>query len=489
MHPSTSPTRLSHLTCLLCIGLVAVVTGCGSVPKPRSVPAYGVATSSPLGPSYVLLPLPTEDDDLLGRVLPSAPDPARSLEEIAQPNPCLDKLALAKTTPSMGTYQDAEELAVGGHAHAMLGIYGFAGDAQHATHFFYKIETQRRSTRASTPEYVACCQEKGCGYGYVSALVFGEGEYATAEEDSGQGQASVLIAAAGGTASVKILHRRKVRGWLAALVSVPAQAGNKQLSALGVEQQIGGDTQSMTEEVKSLYEKDRVDVESQGGSDYVFKAGGATITENEFVRRFNTVTGSDELNDLDRHRGGTVSYVTGVGLLAAGAAALTYGVATGNRHCKADDAGVNGDGTLTSCASATQSSGLACAKMDGGKCTMWYDPEKTTWDTSRNAPIVLGALGVLIGGGVLVAVLVEPYQGTPTDHFLTRHDALLYADRYNRSLIHRLVRDVQRARTTTGTGRVDSYAIAHGTPRTDAVVPQTIRFNIGVSGIALEGIF
>ena len=64
----------------------------------------------------------------------------------------------------------------------MLGAFGFAGDARQASYFVYRIRTDKRKGTTDTNEYVQCCRENQCGYGFVSALVYGDGEYATAEE-------------------------------------------------------------------------------------------------------------------------------------------------------------------------------------------------------------------------------------------------------------------------------------------------------------------
>ena len=196
-----------------------LLSGCSS-PPPRAPSQPAGERPSPLGPSYVLAALPSDDDSLLGRVIEQLPSGGRSLEEVSRANPCADKLAEPKFVPSVATFEDAEELALGGKASATLGTFGFSGDIARATHFVYKLETERRVSRIDTADYEACCKENACGYGYVSALVYGAGEYATAEETKGAASANVVFATAEGSAALKILHRRSVRGWVAALVKV-----------------------------------------------------------------------------------------------------------------------------------------------------------------------------------------------------------------------------------------------------------------------------
>lgn len=216
----------------------------------------------------------------------------QSLEEVARPNPCADKLTEAKTLPSVATFDDAEELAVGGKASATLGTFGFSGDASRATHFVYKLETEKRASRVDSADYEACCKEKGCGYGFVSALVYGSGEYATAEETSGSAGVNIAFAKAEGTASLKVLHKRNVKGWVAALIRVTDQskAPGVTVGALGDPSAYGITLSESTlpEQVKKRYELDKVAL--QGRRPIV---GGADISENEFLRRYATRVGDD----------------------------------------------------------------------------------------------------------------------------------------------------------------------------------------------------
>ena len=179
---------------LSCLAVLPILAGCGAAaPFHPSSPA-DVAAGSPLGPSYMLVPLPSDDEALLGRVLLDVPDNGRSLEEVSRPNECADKLTPKKEGPLASTFEDAQELSAGGKARAALGAFGFEGDAQTATHFYYKLDVNKRVAQADTTDYVACCKEKGtCGYGFVSTLVYGDGEYATATENSGDAKFNLPI--------------------------------------------------------------------------------------------------------------------------------------------------------------------------------------------------------------------------------------------------------------------------------------------------------
>src|SRR5690606_13792108 len=104
-------------------------------------------------------------------------------------------------------FEYAEELAGSASAGALLGTFGFSADARRATHFVYELGTDRRVSVVDTAAYAACCAEKGCGYGYVSALVHGSGEYATGEESAASGGVDIpAIASASGQVSLRVLN-------------------------------------------------------------------------------------------------------------------------------------------------------------------------------------------------------------------------------------------------------------------------------------------
>ena len=107
----TRPRSVAGLTAL------SVLAGCGTMaPFHPTTPNEAAATGSPLGPSYILVPLPNDDDSLLGRVLLDVPDKGRALDEVSRPNECADKLTPKKEGPIASTFEDGQELAAGGKA-------------------------------------------------------------------------------------------------------------------------------------------------------------------------------------------------------------------------------------------------------------------------------------------------------------------------------------------------------------------------------------
>lgn len=409
-----------RLSVVLAPLLLAAAAGC-IAPEPRLPSAK--SGSSPLGPSYVLMPLPSDDDSMLGRILEKPPEPGRSIEEVSAPNPCAAELGPPRSARLVSSFEDAEELSLGAKARATLGVYGFEGDVGRATHFVYTIETERRVARTDTVEYLACCREKGCGYGYVSALVYGTGEYATGEET--HAKASVKVAIAGGEAStqVKILHRRKVRGWIAALVTITDPSKKRgSIGVLGDDEPTIVPGPSPSDVAKRVYELDAIRVEGAGDR-YVFKDGrGDAIKENEFARRFRGLTGSRELDHVVRRRNWARLGLSGA-LTGTSLAVMVAGLANLGTHCVSDGA-------------------YGCAE----------------WSSDGGAPIaVTGAIFAAGFGAWFLVELAGRYDGADTSHALTDRDAHLYADQYNVALSRKAARDVERSRARATGARVAPF--------------------------------
>lgn len=181
--------------------------------------AHDFQQSNPLGASFWLVPVPSEGTELLGRAFVRPPEAAFSLEEQSQPNPCEAQLSAAAPAEMSNHYESAIDLRSFGGASAMLGLYGFSGRAGSASHLLYKVSTARKLTRLDTNDYVSCCQLNDCGWGYVSALIYGEGEYVSASEAAASGSATYQVVTAEGQASYQALDRKQIRGWLAAVLT------------------------------------------------------------------------------------------------------------------------------------------------------------------------------------------------------------------------------------------------------------------------------
>jgi hypothetical protein len=413
---------------------LSVLPGCGSTPVSRLNTARDASSASPLGPSYVLIPLPGEEDTLLGRILPALPEPGRALEEVARPNPCAKFLSDAKSSALSSNFEDAQELTAGAKASATLGTFGFGGDVDHATHFIYKLNTQKKVSRTDTTEYEECCAKKACGYGYVSALIYGDGEYATGEETGASATVDVAFASATGTTRLKVIHKRKVKGFLAAVVNITATAPDKaaearKMTPFGAGFDVDIKEEGDSEMVKAVINKEKMSVESKG-HDYFFKDGaGEIVTENEFARRFQKITGSDELGDVvsRRNRGSMVSSTIAIVVGGAGVGVGIPLMLSGCSSCVMGSSGATSDGTY-------------------------------------KAGIFSLSIGGLIGGigaYVLIAGLLsdKAYDGSETDHKLTEIDARVYVTQYNKALLKKTVKELQKAKARDAKAPLPTFQI------------------------------
>jgi hypothetical protein len=416
--PVLSPWSAFALAVALALGV-----GCGSTPRPRTnAPTAAAEPASPLGPSFVLLPVPSDDEALLGRILSAPPEPGRDLDAVSSPNPCADKLAPASSAAMQNTFEDAKELSVGARARAVLGMFGLNAEAQHATHFFYRVTTERRAARTDTAEYAACCKEKGCGYGYVSALVYGSGEYASGQEGSASAGVDVAVVSGQGTTALKILQKKKVKGWLAAVVKVTDANAGAKLGTLGSAQAVADKDLELPAQVQALYEGNKITLARNGAEadDYVFQDGrGKALTENDFVARFRDATGSRELDDVEGRRNWASVIVWG-SITGLSTAAILAGTVFAPKECEHER--------------YTTDRGTECLRE--GRET--------------NVPLLgVGAVGGLVGGYFLVRALFN-HDGGTGDHRLTEYDARLYAARHNRALFKKAVRDVERNNAEPG---------------------------------------
>lgn len=374
-----------------------VLAACGgSVPPPRTGEA-DTPRGNPLGPSYVLIALPTEDDALLGRVIPDVPDPGQTLEAVSRPNPCGDELAPPKETPLANTFEYAEELGGNQSAGAILGSFGFGADATQATHFLYTVRTQKRLAVSDTNEYEACCKEKSCGYGFVSALIYGDGEYATGAEATGSVSGGVpLVASASGGVQVKTLEKKKVKGWIAAVVTVTDRSKGKTLGVLATESAARASAEMLDADVRAMLELERITTDlkpgADDGDDWTFIQGRQPLTEPEFARHFKRVTGSSELDHLVYRRNLGTTIKDGVLFGAAG-----------------------------TCVAGTAVAGATDA---GG----WY-----------LLTVACGVAAIPFGVGFTIDLL-NP-EGDPTDHDLGESEARRYTTRYNQLVLKKVLRD------------------------------------------------
>lgn len=412
------------------IGLPALALACS--PAPYHPPRTAQAEASPLGPSFVLLPVPNEDDSLLGRVLYELPEAGRSIEETSRPNPCLAALEEPRRTPMANSYEDAQDVSVNAQARAMLGVFGFSGDANSASHFVYKLSTDQRVARTDTTDYQKCCAEtQGCGIGFVSALIHGEGQYATGEETAAQGAVTVPMAGVGGGVRLKVLHKRNVKGYIAAMVTLTDDGKKNVLGPLG----IAAVEPTVPERVRVEYEQDKVRIHELPNGEWMFlTARNGAITENEFARRYQTLTGDTDLKPVEQRRNTTAVVVTGA-LTAASLYGVYWSATNLTKPCTKDELGCVEHNTSPA---KPQPPGTECTQRDEstGVCQSYVDPNETTTNVWGIVGLSVLSPIALLTGSVFIVSLVNG-DGMPDSHVLNQDDARLYVTRYNRAVLRK----------------------------------------------------
>jgi hypothetical protein len=145
-----------------------------------------------------------------------------------------------------------------------------------------------------------------------------------------------------------------------------------------------------------------------GPTDFWFCHGGGSMTENEFIRRFEALTGSREAHWALRLRNKTTLIVSAV-LGAGGVAIAAWGLSRPTRPCNPVGDAMN-DNCLT-----------------GGV----FDPSKSTLDL---LPLLVGLGGATLWLVTTAVVAGSRYDGTFTDHDLSRVAAVAMAAKYNAAL-------------------------------------------------------
>ena len=186
------------------------------------------------------------------------------------------------------------------------------------------------------------------------------------------------------------------------------------------------DASSLSGAAKTKFESEKIEVvdSDSNASSYAFTTRDGEISKEEFVRRYDDVTGSTELDEADKRNPGTPLVVAGVAVLVASVAGGIAILAQNQNHS-------------TTCSSS-------------------YPPDcgnqsASSSNTSLVGSVVLSGVG-LAGLGLIFAGTHANHKG----HELSRETAERYVSRYNRALL----RDVLR-RADSGAPRAGS---ASGTP-------------------------
>jgi hypothetical protein len=157
---------------------------------------------------------------------------------------------------------------------------------------------------------------------------------------------------------------------------------------------------------RAMYDEGQLSVDRERGAlSYILRDGlGRAVTENEFVRRYQKVTGSAELADYDRNRHGRAI----IGFSVVGSLSVVLLFAGGALLSSAKDCGVSDRNGLSTC------------------------------DTGV-AFLVLGTLSLPVGLiGLVAAAGAGPDGSAEDEHFLSVAAARVLVARYNRALLARL---------------------------------------------------
>lgn len=322
--------------------LVPFAVGCAGAPPPvvhaRVAPLQRAA---PLAPDQHVTREPL-DPSMLGQRLTERYDAKRPLHDQLSENPC--KMHLVE-----GDAPDTVVQARGYRA----GVY-------------YDLTLRGGVERRATEAYATCCREQDCGVGYLRALEHGAGTLTVVSPTSAGGNSDVALAddTAGTYEELTFSSApRKVRGWVTLRISSAAQADPSRAP------------HPAAIEIRA----------NDNGLGFAYWSAQGPISENEFVRRYETVTGSLVLHDYLRPRNHRkLAWFSGAAAVVTAATAATL---------------------------------LAVAEPG----------------IDRDVPAagVIGVSALLVLQTVLMAV--EPYDGYDS-RLLGLEEARLFASRYNRAL-------------------------------------------------------
>ena len=194
---------------------------------------------------------------------------------------------------------------------------------------------------------------------------------------------------------------------------------------LGEYEQSQAVEQSLSERVRVMYERERLNI-CGTGTEFKFCDVNAAITENEFIRRYHKLTSSRELDHALKMRNkAAIGVWTAFGL--AGIGVMAYGLATLDHTCAVGET-ANG-----------------CAKKDpstGNLPTTVRDSTSEDLAYVGGGVHILSSLIFLIYGGL-------KFDGLPTSHLITEYDARMYVEKYNRALQRRIRADLVAGHPTS----------------------------------------
>lgn len=254
-------------------------------------------------------------------------------------------------------------------------------------YFYFRVRVLRRLEMTAGANYEKCCAEKGCGVGFVRSLAFGDGEVSFASATLPGGRADVALDDADAPLELELGNVRRVHGYVAFALASTSFGGPPAVLP----------SEPPRPSADADYLADRFEVRDVPGNadQYAFCTQTDCVSENGFVQRYRERTGSHELDDFDRDRARDAR-VAGAILSVLGVASLALGVA-------------------------------AIETADEGKTRDDQDGMRVAGGIGLGTGIVTSAIGLTL--------LIEPRDGSPFDHFISKVDAKRFVLRFNRSLL------------------------------------------------------
>ncbi len=195
-----------------------------------------------LGDDALLIPIPSEDDTLIGKV--QIPRQKAQLTEVDfQANPCLKQLTL-KDFKAERVVRDTRRFQTDINGSAIIQVVQVGASLSQVTDYQYEFSVSRKLVADDTVEYAQCCARLrgGCGNHFVRELYYGEGVYRLLRNIKAGVSAGVpLLAQGSAEAQYGVLGEQRFRGFFAYKIKeTPAPPPEKMESRVGTLPTDGG---------------------------------------------------------------------------------------------------------------------------------------------------------------------------------------------------------------------------------------------------------
>ena len=149
------------------------------------------------------------------------------------------------------------------------------------------------------------------------------------------------------------------------------------------------------------------------------------------------VTGSNELDLYERRRNPFAFYTSGA-LTAISAGVAVYGFLNLTRPCDKSDVDPDGSFVSSDCQATNNKSPFGINNT--------FDPNATR-ENGLGIAMAIGGTAGFVGFGAGFLYSLFKTDGGADEHYLSEHDATLYVTRYNRALLRRTIKDVQKTQS------------------------------------------